>query len=167
MSESKPTVVRTKNRFLKPLAIVVVVLGGFTYFALQIVFYNPNYVVQADDAVLFEIRNKQMVALIGVGMTPPETRGKARELAQQLILHRYIRVELGQKPEDKETKRLLAYVFADTPQGEVFFNEILIRKGYARSEPAAPNLKYRAILDAAEAAARSEHLGIWADSKGN
>jgi micrococcal nuclease len=56
--------------------------------------------------------------------------------------------------------RLLAYVYL--PDG-TFYNELLVREGYARVMTVPPNVAHAEDFLAAEKAAREEGLGIWQD----
>jgi endonuclease YncB( thermonuclease family) len=46
---------------------------------------------------------------------------------------------------------------------ECLLNEELLLRGYAKAVPAAPNLRYRERFAEAEAKAKAQKLGIWAD----
>jgi micrococcal nuclease len=56
--------------------------------------------------------------------------------------------------------RLLAYVYL--PDG-TFYNELLVREGYARVMTVPPNIAHAEDFLAAEKAAREDGLGIWQD----
>lgn len=53
--------------------------------------------------------------------------------------------------------RTLAYVYE---HGRLF-NLTLVRRGYARAYPYAPDTRYAARFAAAQATARADHLGLW------
>ena len=55
--------------------------------------------------------------------------------------------------------RTLAYVFRDD---DLFVNLALAREGFAQTLSIAPNTTFASDFSAAVAAARSEHLGMWA-----
>lgn len=179
---------RSKGRWI--IALVLAVVVGFAYFVLQ---YDPHRVssvreTDGCDATRFELANKEVVQLIGVGFPPAETRDAARDVVQSLIEGRHIRIVTDELPVSPE-KRRLSYVYVKVKggqqgldnllgkmglekgkvkvkaDGEVFINELLIRLGFAASQPEAPNLKHRDELDSAQTAAKKEGLGMWGEKE--
>ena len=87
----------------------------------------------------------------------PGGRGAAR-LNAALVGGRAVRLELDVEARDRYG-RLLAYVWA----GETMINAELLRRGYARTLPIAPNLRYASRFATLEAEARAERRGLWGD----
>ncbi len=171
------------------LIIVALLIVGFAYFAVQSLRYDPDRVgsVRVEDgydANRFELCDQRVVFLIGVGMPPAETRKLARDVVQQLIEGKHIRIETDTETISKE-KRLLSYVYVEVrggqtalddllrglklptgkvhlnAEGEVFINELLIRLGLSASAPKSPNLKHHTAFEHAQSEARQETLGMW------
>lgn len=170
MTTSRPTpgseAARRKNRRLM-LVMALVVVVGLGYFAWTLCFYDPNYqkAVMVYDANQITLKSGRGVELIGVDPPPVQDRqvgAKAAALTTEWVLHRKIRIET-----DKRVKNpagwILGYVFCKKDGREIFLNEELVRRGYARAVPEAPNLKYRQRLATAEAEAKAKKLGIWSD----
>lgn len=171
------------------LIIVALLIVGFAYFGVQIWCYDPDRVLsvraeEGRDATRFELYDHRMVGLIGVGFPPAETRGIARDVVQQLIEGKHIRIETDTEEISAE-KHLLSYVYVKVrggqtaldnllrrlklptgkvhlnADGEVFINELLIRLGLCASAPKPPNLKYRTAFEHVQSEARQEFLGMW------
>ena len=171
------------------LIILALLIVGFAYFAVKTLRYDPDRVlsVRVDegyDAHRLELCDQRIVFRIGVGMPPAETRDIARDVVQELIEGKHIRIETDTEKISKE-KRLLSYVYLEVrggqtaldnllrrlklptgkvhlnADGEVFINELLIRLGLAASAPKSPNLKHYTALDQAQSEARQETLGMW------
>ena len=141
------------------------------------------------DSYRFKLRSGDEVWLIGVGLPRKETSGTrepARQLVQKLIEGKHIDIERD-KQELDTGKRLLSYVWVKVrggqagldevlkelglptgkvkvdEKGRVFINELVVRLGLLESSPEAPNLKHRDELEAAQAAAKKEGLGMWGE----
>ena len=180
----------TKSGSKGCLVIIALILVGFGIFVVKVYRYDPDIVAsvrveEGYDANRFELRHKRILETIGVGIPPTkETRDLARDVVQKLIEGKHIRIETDIDVQS-EKKSLLAYVHVKVrggqpglenvlndlglptgkvrlnAQGEVFINELLIRLGLAPSKPEAPNLRHRARLEAAQAAAKQDALGMW------
>ncbi len=127
-------------------------------------------VVDGDTIVIGSLTNKKRrtkVRLIGI-----DTPESLRSLYQDVMpfgeeASRYTKKRLPQGRRviliyDKESKdkfeRTLAYIYL--MNGE-FFNETLVKKGYAFAERYPPNVKYSEHFSALEAQAKSQKLGLW------
>ncbi len=153
---------RTRRRVLILLGVVAV---GAALIAYRVFSWDPNYVINVIDANKL-ILNGDEGALVCCVDSPPymETVVGAPAVAftRQCILRKHIRLELAEKPKD-ETTWTLGYIFYKDASGEErFLNEELLRRGYGRLVLAFPNLKYRKVLEAAEAEAKAKKLGVWA-----
>jgi micrococcal nuclease len=85
----------------------------------------------------------------------PGGHGAAR-LNAALVGGRVVGLELDVEARDRYG-RLLAYVWV----GDTLVNAELIRRGYARAMPIAPNLRYARRFAALESEARAERRGLW------
>lgn len=157
---------RPAKKLSRPLVygLIAIVLCAFGYKVFEIVTWNPNYVVQVFDANLLKLRaEEQHVFLIGLRCPPRDDKAlgtEASKFTSDLVLNRYIRIETDRK-ERSDANWILAYVFVKRGDNEIFLNRELLRRGYAWHEPEAPNLKYRKVLDEAEAEAKRNKVGVW------
>lgn len=166
MSDSRatqhdPEAIRKKNRrMLLVLSVIVVVFLAVGVYKMA--HYNPNYVEDVDDANRILLKSGG-VSLIGVDVLPWEIPGlgqDAHNFVKSLVLKRYIRIETDKREKDA-AGWTLGYIFVEKDGQEIFINEELLRRGLAWLKLAFPNLKYRKRLEAAEAEARKEKIGLW------
>jgi micrococcal nuclease len=80
----------------------------------------------------------------------------AARVNASLVAGHTVRLELDAEERDRYG-RLLAYVWV----GERMANAELVGRGYARTMPIPPNLRYASRLAALEADARATHRGLW------
>jgi micrococcal nuclease len=135
----------------------------------------PLSVALARDSVVRKIINGDTVQLETgeivryIGVAAPELNRKegaefyARQAVaynKKLVFMKKVRLEFDTKKKD-EKGNLLAYVFVK----KTFVNADLIRNGYARSDVAGPNTKYRDTLLDAERKAKTDDKGIWSEKK--
>jgi len=120
------------------------------------------------DGDTFVTISQDYVRLIGIDT--PE-RGKpyyreARNRLMEYIADRPLRLETDVEDLDR-FKRKLRYVWADVDNDgdEDFVNELMARDGFASAKAYKPNVKYRHILEAAEAEAKLKTKGIWSGKK--
>src|SRR5438105_8482370 len=130
-------------------------------------------VVHVDDGDTIDVRIGNRVERVRyIGIDAPEiahapsdgrpgrtgTRGgsDATRMNAALVGGRAVGLELDVETRDRYG-RLLAYVWA----GETMINAELIRRGYARTMPIAPNLRYATRLAAPESEPRAQHRGLW------
>ena len=57
--------------------------------------------------------------------------------------------------------RLLRYIYL---KDGTFYNELIVKEGYAYASTYPPDIKYNEIIHEAEAYARSNNLGLWGES---
>jgi micrococcal nuclease len=118
-------------------------------------------VVRVIDGDTIEIVGGQKVRYIG--MDTPELQTNAcysREAAAEnetLVEGKSVRL-VGDVSETDTYGRLLRYVYADN----VFVNDVLVREGFARAEPIAPDTLYSKELLAAQDEAKESSRGLWA-----
>lgn len=134
--------------------------------------HDPRYqigavkrVVDGDTIIVVVNGREYRVRYIGVNApesvkpdTPPEYLGvEASNFNKQLVAGKEVCLERDVSDVDK-FDRWLRYVYVGTD----FINAQLVREGYARSIAYRPDVKYQAILDAAEREAQQAGRGLWA-----
>ncbi|QYH19565.1 thermonuclease family protein [Corynebacterium aquatimens] len=70
-----------------------------------------------------------------------------------------VRLEYDVERQDRYG-RDLAGVYADTSDGKILVNEVMVREGLARAVEYQPNTRFSAAIRAAEVEANNAHLGI-------
>ncbi len=101
-----------------------------------------------------------------IGLDTPELDDKDPKLAalaqeatrlnRQLVGRKTVRLEKDVSETDRYG-RLLRYVYA----GDTFVNAELVRQGLARAKSYPPDTKYQDYLEALEAKAKQDKIGIW------
>jgi len=116
-------------------------------------------VVDGDTAVLEGIGKSRFI-----GVDTPEVYGRAEcfgaqasAFAKRVLEGRRVRYEIGAEPRDRYG-RALVYIWL---QDGRFFNEMLVRQGYARTLTIAPNVQYSDRFGRAARAARQDARGLW------
>ncbi len=119
-------------------------------------------VVEVVDGDTIKLETGETIRYIGVD-TPESTHGKTECFGAQaadrnvaLVLGREVVIEYDVECTDR-FKRTLAYVYADG----VMVSETLIEGGFGCSLGIAPDTRYQAALDSAEARAKSAGAGQW------
>ncbi|MDR0853326.1 MAG: thermonuclease family protein [Clostridiales Family XIII bacterium] len=156
--------------------IAVLIAIALIYFALQKDKDEPEWqdtmspytVTDVIDGDTFTVSTGEKVRLIGID-TPEvhhsdEKRNVpfgevASEYTRSLLLGKSVILEFDEERTDKYG-RLLAYVYLEDG---IFFNESLVRKGYARTMTIPPNVTYEKLLNKAEREAKRSGIGIWED----
>jgi len=130
-------------------------------------------VVYVDDGDTIDVRIGDHVERVRyIGVDAPEIGHEARggrparrggpggvaatRVNATLVAGHTVRLELDAEERDRYG-RLLAYVWV----GERMVNAELVARGYARTMPIPPNLRYASRLAALEADARATHRGLW------
>jgi micrococcal nuclease len=130
-------------------------------------------VVHVDDGDTIDVRIGDHVERVRyIGVDAPEIGHEARggrparrgapggvaaaRVNAALVGGHTVRLELDAEERDRYG-RLLAYVWS----GERMVNAELVARGYARTMPIPPNLRYASRLAALEADARATHRGLW------
>ncbi|MFZ1735991.1 MAG: thermonuclease family protein [Candidatus Moraniibacteriota bacterium] len=118
------------------------------------------------DGDTVELESGQKVRYIGIDT--PETVDPRRPVGcfgkeasdknKELVDGKDVRLVKDVSETDKYG-RLLRYVYA----GDLFVNEYLVREGYAKASSYPPDVKYRDLFREAEADARINKRGLWAD----
>ncbi|UYO01408.1 MAG: thermonuclease family protein [Devosia sp.] len=87
---------------------------------------------------------------------------EAKAALESLLLGQTVRLGYGGEEMDRYG-RALAHVFVEMPQGDIWAQLHMVGSGLARVYSFPDNRKCLDALMAAEAQARAERLGIWAD----
>lgn len=116
-------------------------------------------VVDGDTAVLAKLGKSRFI-----GVDTPEVYGRAEcfgaqasAFAKRVLAGRRIRYSVGREPRDRYG-RALVYVWL---QDGRFFNELLVRRGYARPLAIAPNVRYAGLFRRRAREARADGQGLW------
>ena len=161
---------RLKDRYIFPVVLTSLV---FSLFSLWPVDTSRVRVKKVFDGDTVELSNGQHVRYIG--MDAPELERKtpsgwkkvhepfgqeAKQLNEQLVLGKQVRLEFDVQKQDKY-KRLLAYCFVKEANREVLVQAELLKKGLAYLYTFPPNIKYVDVLVAALQEAKLKKVGIW------
>jgi len=127
------------------------------------------YVSRVVDGDTFVIEGNLKVRLIGVDTpesvkpnTPVQPFGKeASNYTRKMLERKKVRLEKDISDTDKYG-RLLRYVYLEDG---TFYNELLVKEGYARSKTYDPDIKFTDILSKAQKFAIKNNKGLWALSK--
>jgi micrococcal nuclease len=114
------------------------------------------------DGDTFILSDGRKVRLIGVD-TPEKGEAfsnEARDFADSVLVGHAIRIEQEKIKEDRYG-RLLGYVFID----DLFFNEMLIKRGLAHVYLFKENKRFNKRLIQAQSEARKSRTGIWSLDK--
>jgi|SRR5215217_4423931 len=87
---------------------------------------------------------------------------EAQQVLSDLVLNKTVRLGFGGEEIDRH-ERVLAHVFVETEQGEVWAQRFMVAGGLARVYSFPDNRLCLEPLLAAEAQARVDRLGIWAN----
>lgn len=87
---------------------------------------------------------------------------ESQQALADLVLNKPVRLGFGGEEIDRH-ERVLAHVFVETGNGEVWAQLFMVEAGLARVYSFPDNRKCLEPLFAAEARARAEKLGIWAN----
>lgn len=117
------------------------------------------------DGDTFQLTNKEKVRLIGVDTpetvkpgTPVQTYGKeASDFTKKMLTGKKVRLEYDVTEKDRYG-RLLAYVYLEDG---TFYNELLLREGYAQIMTIPPNVKYADRFLEVQRQARDAGKGLW------
>jgi len=86
---------------------------------------------------------------------------EATEYNRNLVMGKRLRLEKGNTEEDRDGYgRLLRFVYTE---GGKFVNYEMVLGGYAQVFYIPPEAKYKSMLLAAQASAKAQERGIWAD----
>lgn len=117
------------------------------------------------DGDTFEIAGTERVRLIGVDTpetvkpgTSPQPYGKeASEFTKKMLEGKHVELVFDVQERD-QYGRLLAYVYFEDG---TFFNELLVREGYAKVYTVPPNVAHLETLLDAQRYAMDNELGLW------
>jgi micrococcal nuclease len=87
---------------------------------------------------------------------------ESREALTDLLYEKTVRLGFGGEKIDRHD-RTLAHVFVETEAGEIWAQHFMVEKGLARVYSFPDNRKCLEPLFSAEARARADRLGIWAN----
>ncbi|MBI2007539.1 MAG: thermonuclease family protein [Candidatus Blackburnbacteria bacterium] len=112
------------------------------------------------DGDTIELAGGTRVRYIGIDTPEPGQcfSGEATEENKKLVEDKKARLETDVQKFDKYG-RTLAYVFV----GNLFVNEELVRRGFAKVYTYPPDVKYTEKFVAAQKEARENKLGLWAE----
>ncbi len=118
-------------------------------------------IIDGDSIELIDGRQVRYIGIdtpeFGKGNKPDECfASESAHINKQLVEKQIIEMEKDITETDNY-HRLLRYVWVEG----VFVNEFLVRQGYAKSMPIAPDTKYSQIFFKAEKEARENKLGLW------
>lgn len=125
--------------------------------------------VDGDTLKILMDGQRETVRLIGIdtpeSVHPDKSRNtewgkRASEFTKGRLERKKIQLEFDVQERDKYG-RLLAYVYTD----EGFFNEVLVREGWAKVSTYPPNVKYVERFKAAQKEAQKKRVGIWSSEK--
>ena len=145
------------------LILVLVIVLGSAYGIYRVVTYDPDIVVEVNEANRLILNSGQGVVVIGIKVLPQISSPFARsavDFTEERILNRHIRIDPGAEAKDTGGW-ILGYVYYEQDGTWRFLNEELVREGFALSSPRGRNIRHRKELDAAEAAARKHQRGLW------
>lgn len=116
-------------------------------------------VVDGDTAVLEKLGKSRFI-----GVDTPEVYGRsdcfgaqASAFTKRVLAGQRIRYTIGSEPRDRYG-RMLVYIWLEDGR---FFNEMLVRQGYARPLAIAPNVDYAGDFRRGADAARAAGRGLW------
>jgi micrococcal nuclease len=147
-------------------AVAALLLGGCGHAATRDRIGVVSAVVDGDTIV---VRGVGTVRYIGID-TPelhhpakPLQRlaRRARDENRRLVLGQAVRIVRDREQRDRYG-RLLGYVYV----GDRMVNAALVRRGFARTLPIAPNTVHAALFASLERAARQARIGLWGPSEG-
>ncbi len=105
-----------------------------------------------------------------IGINTPETVDPRRSVQcfgkeasnknKELVLGQKVRLEKDVSNTDKYG-RLLRYVYLQTPTGEVFVNDYLVRQGYAYASSYPPDIAHQKDFRQAQEEAQENNRGLW------
>lgn len=128
------------------------------------------------DTLAIELNGKsETVRLIGLDTPevvdprkPVQCFGReASDEAKKVLTGQSVRIETDPSQGERDKyDRLLAYVYvpADSDPKGIFFNKYMIAEGFGHEYTYAVPYKYQAEFKAAEASAREQKKGLWADN---
>jgi micrococcal nuclease len=79
---------------------------------------------------------------------------------KELVEGKQVRLEKDVSERDRYG-RLLRLVYVQTPQGELFVNDYLVREGFAHASTYPPDVAYSERFKTAESEARAANKGLW------
>jgi len=121
-------------------------------------------VIRVFDGDTIEIEGGKRIRYIGID-TPEIKNDKgavecfaqqARDKNRELVEGKMVTL-LKDVSETDDYGRLLRYVFIE----DIFVNEVLVKEGYAKSTPIAPDIAYRNQLFESQKTAQTRKRGLW------
>ncbi len=135
----------------------------------QITYYQVVKIVDGDTIDVNINGQTERVRLIGIDTpetvkydSPVECFGpEATAKAKELLLNKQVRLETDSTQDNRDTyDRLLRYVYRDDG---LFFNQWMIKNGYAREFTFIKPYKYQTKFKQDEIEAKDGGLGLWED----
>ncbi|MBI1863287.1 thermonuclease family protein [Candidatus Microgenomates bacterium] len=127
-------------------------------------------VTKVIDGDTIEIENGERIRYIGIDT--PETHHPTKPVQcygqiaadknKELVEGKQVRLEKDVSERDRYG-RLLRFVYVQTPQGELFVNDYLVREGYAHATTFPPDVRLSEEFKDAETQARTANKGLWKD----
>ena len=131
-------------------------------------FFPVTKVVDGDTLAIDMNGAIETIRLIGINT--PETVDPRKKVecfgieasnkAKELLTGKYVRIEMDPTQGERDKyKRLLAYVYLE---GGLFFNEYMIKEGYAYEYTYNTPYRYQTEFKKAQATAKASLRGLWA-----
>lgn len=138
----------------------------------QLVMAPGGTVVEVTDGDTIVLNDGRKVRMIGT-QAPKLPLGRddfdtwplapeAKQVLADLVFDKTVRLGFGGEEIDRH-ERVLAHVFVDTADGEIWAQHFMVAQGLARVYSFPDNRKCLAALFDAEARARVDRLGIWSN----
>ena len=165
-----------RDRFLRGTTLIstaaFALLASTTLACEGLVMAPGGVVVEVTDGDTVVLNDGRKVRMIGtqapklpLGREDFETwplAPEAQKALADLVLNKTVRLGFGGEEIDRH-ERVLAHVFVETDAGEVWTQLFMVSAGLARVYSFPDNRQCLEPLFAAEARARAERLGIWAN----
>lgn len=167
LPQPSPTTSQTDNRDLTPFPTQSIASPESQ---VQGASSETAIVKKVVDGDTIDLDNGEKVRYIGIDTpeTKHPTKGvqcfgkKASEENVRLVEGKTVRLEKNVSERDRYG-RLLRFVYVQTPQGELFVNDYLVRQGFAHAVTFPPDVTLKDRFREAETEARDANRGLWAE----
>ena len=157
----------------RPALIIIIILVAYNLFISDDV---PENFENMEETVVERVVDGDTIVISGgervrmIGINTPESVKEAGEVEYFGIeASNFTKNKLGGKrvylEKDVSNRddydRLLRYIYLEDG---TFYNELIVKEGYAFAGTYPPDVKYNEILHEAETYARKNNLGLWGES---